>query len=212
MYPNEITDPGKNSINRILRYDEIAGRYNPEISDPVKDLFRQEADSEDFEVYFHVWRQMFQKHPAVYLQATLNNTYGYFYPNEPGKSEDFVFWGIKIPMQSDLVQITNPQALDDARSTLFQLIYTFRVFPGISMFGSIGFHVWILILAFMFLLSIRQYRFITVLLPSIFSLFVCLVSPINTYSRYAWPIIFLTPLVICVCFYAQKSLRINNGH
>ena len=30
--------------------------------------------------YFKVWFQMFLKHPGIYVQATMNNIYDYFYP------------------------------------------------------------------------------------------------------------------------------------
>ena len=198
-YPSDITDQEAEAIDRILEYDKIAENYNPESSDPVKSLYRQNARADDFINYFHAWFTMFMRHPSVYIQATLNNTYGYFYPDEPGKSEDYVFWGIKSYLTTDKVDLFNPEKLNDARSILFQIIYTFRVFPGISMLSSIGFHVWLLILSLSYLIKIHQYHYIIGLIPSILSLFVCLLSPINTYSRYAWPIIFLTPLVIFIC-------------
>ena len=210
-YPFEVTDQEMESIDRILQYEKIAESYNPEISDPVKSLYRQDATLNDFAAYFRAWFTMLLRHPSVYIQATLNNTYGYFYPDEPGKTEDYVFWGIKSSLTTDLVDLHNPERFNDARSILFQLIYTFRVFPGISMLSSIGFHVWLLILSFVYLLSIHQYQYIVSLIPSFLSLVVCILSPINTYSRYAWPIVFLTPFVLAVCILARKEDKIRDG-
>ena len=42
-YPSDITDQEAEAIDRILEYNKIAENYNPESSDPVKSLYRQNA-------------------------------------------------------------------------------------------------------------------------------------------------------------------------
>lgn len=62
-----------------MSYDGIKENYNPEISDFVKNTFREESEDKLSE-YFKIWFEMFLKHPMVYVEATLNNTFAYYYP------------------------------------------------------------------------------------------------------------------------------------
>ena len=85
-YPDDVTASEKKAINRILDYDVLAEKYNPELSDPVKITFRFRDNDDDPKLdgymkdYFKAWFAMFRRHPGVYIQATLNNIYSY---NDP---------------------------------------------------------------------------------------------------------------------------------
>ena len=80
-YPDDVTKEEKKAINAVLNYDKLAQRYNPELSDPVKATYRGDTvTKENLENYFRAWFSMFKKHPGVYVEATLHNTYGYYYP------------------------------------------------------------------------------------------------------------------------------------
>ena len=78
-YADEVTEEERDAIDRVLDSDTIGEVDDPNISDPVKKTFNEDADSEDLKAYFKVWFQMFLKHPVCYIEATLNNYYGYFY-------------------------------------------------------------------------------------------------------------------------------------
>lgn len=74
-YENEITEKEKEAIDKILVYNTLKERYDPTISDPVKSEFNKYATKEDLKDYFGVWIGQFFKHPLVYLEATVANTY-----------------------------------------------------------------------------------------------------------------------------------------
>ena len=57
-YPEEVTLKEKKAINDILSYDGIKENYNPEISDFVKNTFR-EGSEDKLDEYFKVWFEMF---------------------------------------------------------------------------------------------------------------------------------------------------------
>ena len=63
-YADEVTEEERDAIDRVLDYDTIGEVYDPNISDPVKKTFNEDADSEDLKAYFKVWFQMFLKHPV----------------------------------------------------------------------------------------------------------------------------------------------------
>ena len=69
-------------IDAVLHYDHIAEEYDPDISDPVKDLYREDATSKELIRYMVCWAKMGLKRPLTYLSAFLNNKYKYVYPDK----------------------------------------------------------------------------------------------------------------------------------
>ena len=76
-----VTDEERAVIDRVLKYENLGRRYNPDKSDAVKNCFNEYASQEDIDAYFAVWAQMFKKDPECYISALINNYYGYFYPS-----------------------------------------------------------------------------------------------------------------------------------
>lgn len=96
-YPDDVTASEKKAINRILDYDVLAEKYNPELSDPVKITFRFRDNDDDPKLdgymkdYFKAWFAMLRRHPGVYIQATLNNIYSYNDPSHMGRGQQGVY-------------------------------------------------------------------------------------------------------------------------
>ena len=80
-HANEVTEKEKKAINAVLKYKKLEKKYDPDISDPVKSTYNEKASAGELLDYFRVWFQMFLKHPEVYIQATMNNYYQFFYPS-----------------------------------------------------------------------------------------------------------------------------------
>ena len=80
-HESEITKEERAAINRPLYYEKIKEKYNPILSDGMKNAcFRRDSSGEDLLAYFKVWGKMFFKHPITYVEATYLNTAGYFNP------------------------------------------------------------------------------------------------------------------------------------
>lgn len=78
-YPDDVTSKERKAINKILDYDKLAEIYQPDRSDNVKDTYKNKKGG--LKRYFRqAWLPMFFKHPDAYFEATLENTYGYYYP------------------------------------------------------------------------------------------------------------------------------------
>ena len=76
----DVTEEEKAAIDRVLDYDVLAESYDPDLSDNVKSTYH--GETEDLKDYFSAWFQMLLRHPGIYIQATMNNYYQYFYPGE----------------------------------------------------------------------------------------------------------------------------------
>jgi outer membrane receptor protein involved in Fe transport len=64
-----------------LDISDLKDRYDPTFADNVKNRFNKYATEDDLKAYFNVWLKGLVKHPVTYIESTLNNTFGYYYPN-----------------------------------------------------------------------------------------------------------------------------------
>ena len=201
-HSNEVTSSEKDAIDKILGYDTLASRYNPELADPVKNEYNKYATNDDLKKYFSVWFDEFKKHPKTYIEATINNTYGYFYPLKTS-------WYFHSNYDTRIVKDGfkyHFNSLDKTRSVLDAYGKAFPYIPILGLLINIAFNVWILLFMFMYFLYKKKYSSIIYLLPSIVLVFVCFASPANTYFRYALPFVFALPLNIDL-FIRENKLK-----
>lgn len=192
-YKKEVTSDEKKAIDKLLNYDTIASRYNPALADPVKNEFNRYYTDNDLKNYFKVWFTQLKKHPLVYVEATIANTYGYIYPVETN-------WYVHIKGK----KIINNYGFDyhfnkklrPLRMVLGSFAITFPYIPFIGLLINIGFNTWILLFMLSYLFYRKKYKDIILLIPSFLILLVCFVSPANTYFRYALPNVFALPLML----------------
>lgn len=192
-YKKEVTSDEKKAIDKLLNYDTIASRYNPALADPVKNEFNRYYTDDDLKNYFKVWFTQLKKHPLVYVEATIANTYGYIYPVETN-------WYVHIKGK----KIINNYGFDyhfnenlrPLRMVLGGFATVFPYIPFIGLLINIGFNTWILLFMLSYLFYRKKYKDIIFLIPSFLILLVCFVSPANTYFRYALPNVFALPLML----------------
>lgn len=190
-YDSELSEKDKKIIDQILEYDTLATRYNPELADPVKNKFNRYYKSEDLKEYFKVWKKGLFKHPITYIEATVHNTYGYFYPFKTN-------WYFYHKYDTRIVKKGFDYHYNSLSSERSFLTIIATIFPYITVIGlliNIGFNSWILLFMACYLIYQKKYKSLVVLLPSFVVLLVCVASPANTYFRYALPNIFAMPLL-----------------
>lgn len=191
-YEESIPDNEKEAIDKILVYDTLKERYKPNISDPVKEKFNKYATNEELKEYFIVWFKQFFKDPVVYIEATVENTYGYFYPNTSN-------WYIYYKYDSRLKDAGfdySYNSLSNLRKVLSNYGRCFPFIPIIGLTVNIGFNGMLLLFLLMLILYEKKYKYIVIMLPSLTLLLICVASPVNTYFRYAMPYIFLMPTLV----------------
>ncbi len=196
-YGEDVTAEERLIIDKILDYNALPELYNPELCDPVKNSFKQDSTDEDFSEYLGVWFSQFFRHPSVYIQATLNNIYGYFYPENIGYYSDLFF----MTQCVDDNKIFAPEGLKAASEKLCDINMKSRKLPVIGLFSSLGFFVWMDILIMLyFMLYKKDRKFAVYNIPVIVTLLICIASPVNNTMRYGLPIMFMVPILFCMCF------------
>ena len=193
-HSDEFTEEEIAAIDKILGYDDLAERYDPELADPVKNEFNKYATDEDLKEYFKVWFNGLIKHPGTYIEATMNNVYGFFYPE---KTKWYVYYKFDDRITENGFDY-HYNSLETSRNILSKYAVAFPYIPGIGLISNIGFNVWIIFTLFAYAIYKKLYKNILILAPALILILVCVVGPANTYFRYALPFIFAMPFIIGV--------------
>lgn len=184
-YGDEVTPEEEATIRAVLDYDSLADIYEPEVSDPVKGSYaRVRQDGRDLIPYFQTWVKQLMKHPMVYIEATANNIYGYFYPLY--RPREIAHYGI---VQDTYVnrgdfQFTVPNEDSFLYKFLCDNIQQQPQYPIVGLLYTTGFWNWLLLIGTVFLCIIKKWRYVALTVPLWLTLLVCLASPVNAYMRY----------------------------
>ena len=79
VYADEFSSEELETLYEILPEDSLR-HYTPELSDPVKIGFDNDAYELDPARYRRLWFELFKRHPLSYINAWLDTSYGYYYP------------------------------------------------------------------------------------------------------------------------------------
>ncbi len=200
-YPKEVTKEEQKAIDKILNYDTLAKRYKTNIADPVKNEFNKYATSNDLKKYFIVWLQQLKKHPITYVEATLDNTYGYFYPNT---TNWYIYYKYDKRLSLDNIDY-HYNKLDFSRNILQNYGLSYPYIPVLGLFVNIGFTTWLYLYLAYLLLKQKKSRYLIVLSVAFSLILVCFASPVNTYFRYALPGIFSLPVTMAMLYSILKK-------
>lgn len=197
---DDLTDEEIEIIDKVLGYDALAERYDPEISDPVKNKYNKYTTSEELKDYFKVWFKGLLKHPGTYINATAENVYGYFYPE---KTNWYVYYKYDTRITNDGFDY-HYNSLSELRDILVNFSEVFPEIPIIGLMSNIGFSTWIVFVLVAYVIYKKDYKKIVLYLPALVTILVCVASPVNTYFRYALPYIFGLPLMISFVLEKKK--------
>ena len=203
-YGEEVTEEEKEAINGVLPYDKLKKLYEPMLSDWVKEKFNQDASSEDMSRYFNAWWKMFLKHPDVYIESILNNTYEYWYID---KISDLEYYEFEPYLQKhdpdkqyEELYVTNNYNTGGERFAVYQLILMLEKTPVVNIFASLGLLPWLILFMIIFNIFQKRGKYILTYLVPVIIYAICMVSPDNGNSRYIMPVIFALPYLIALLF------------
>lgn len=186
LYREELPTDEKQWIEAVLGdVDQVAARYNPDIADPVKALYKDNAAGSDVMNYIKAWTKGFFRHPGVYFEAFFAHIYGWFYPG--------VSNAIRYEAEYSLF---DKRGLFDGADKV--LIFFYRLTDRVtilSLLQNVGAYTWAL-----FLLGYYQWKQKKkkglLLVPLFAALLICMASPcFYLHPRYAYPIMFTIPFL-----------------
>lgn len=186
--------------------EDVVVSYHPELSDPVKALFASYPSKEAMDAYWSVFKKQFMKHPDTYIQAFLNHTYGYFYPNrENFHGQTCVFYLLgRTHLEMEMVNVSFVEEWEQGRRFYSEYTDIVKRTPVIGMVFSAGMHIYILLGMLTFLVARKKKRGLAVLVPSL-CMILCIASPVNAYFRYVLPLIVAFPINLAWCYYVGRT-------
>ena len=197
-YGYEISEEDAEIISRVLDYENLAEKYDPITSDPVKYTYHAET-TEDLTAYFGLWFRQLLKHPGNAVEATMNNAYGWFY--QEGYAQNYMMTS-KIEGQDVRWEINQPAKLAGVRQVMERVAKWLSRVPVVNWFENAGIVSWLSILLTAFLIGAKRKKYLLPLVPLMTALLVCIAAPTFNYQmRYIMPIMF------CVPFYAAMAVQ-----
>lgn len=209
-YGDEMSEEERVAIDNVLEFDTLPGRYLPEFSDRVKERYNNDATEEELQAYMNVYWQQLLAHPLTYLDALLNKCYGYFFPDDPGRTKDYYVVGM------DIFQLNvHGYSLNSKFHTLVkgmnEFMTTFRNIPLLGYTTSIGLYFWCTFLFMFFSIKCKRVKLLTLYIPAILILFVCMASPVNAYFRYGLSVVFTVPFFFLTTLYGLRESKPLQG-
>lgn len=202
---DDVTSDERAAIDKVLGYDDLAERYVPEWADPVKFEFNTESTANDLGNYLKTWVKQGLRHPGSYLRATWATAGPYFFPSDP----------IVIRRDTGDVEhdgsplVWQPVALDDYRTFMLGLYDTLASAPIIGVVFQMCLYTFYAPLVG-FVVGLKRHSRITASYGAVvISLVTCIVTPM-THARYALPLIYTAPLLLCFLF-CPKLYRVRQG-
>jgi len=202
-FPDEVTAEERQAIDQVLVFDRLAEVYNSRLSDPVKNQHRY--NDADLPEYLRHWFAMGLRRPQVYIEATLSNSFSYFAPVrhffEP-RNTNVHFHNSQV--FDNIAGVTNVQN-PEQRLQIRHLIFDFTRLPIINLFFQIANYTWALLLCILILYVKNRKGFILGFLPALWTIAVCIASPVNGYLRYFLPVYVLFPVLLAYMVVALGS-------
>lgn len=204
-YGANVTDEEKKAIDKVLPSVDFS-EYSPDISDPIKVHFNNEASDEELKDYFFTWFMQFTKEPLAYIKATILGTYAYYCPTVD-KSDVKVHANVGIGLSEEALSKTQIEK-NESKSEEYarEIDSEFMKLPVVGLFSKIGIYSWAVMLTTIFLLFRKKWKCFVCLMPLILLLGMCILSPVNGYFRYAFNMILSVPIIITLLLFSRKIL------
>lgn len=192
----ELTSNQKELLNKIIDIDQIPIYYCSYFSDPIKDLVREKGNQnylkEHSKEYLNLYVQLGLKYPQKYIEAWVDQTRGYW-------NSGYAFWRWADGVSNNdlgVYQTVNSKFFDSAL-TLY--LMEWQGSPIFTLFLSIGFMVWLLVM-FVYKLAIykRKDLFFIMVPPLLVIATLLIATPLYAEFRYAYAVSLTLPFIIAM--------------
>lgn len=213
--PQKVTPDEELAIDAVLDYKKIGKNYDPNVSDPVKDTFKERSTKEQRLRYFKTWIRMFFKEPKLYIETVIANKFGYFYPEAKLAfiySYDWSEHCMKSTNNNEYIpfEFHHLKELEEYRKIYDRFMIEVSAIPIINVLCSASTYVWMLILLISYTLKQGNKREFALLVPFIMYFLVLMAGPMNgTYYRYVYPYAITFPFLFIFIIYLRDINRLD---
>lgn len=200
LFPGEMTAGEAAAVESVLG-EGFADRYKPKWADPVKYGFDPDASAGELGDYLGVWARQGLRHPDVYAEGALAMTAGFVAPGGEIQLRDEV-WDKK---NSGTELLEQPDELKQARRSMCSYWNAWQDSPiAGALLDAAPYVVWVPALALWSLSRRATWRWLPLLIPTGLTVASVALSPMFD-ARYALPLIYTAPLLLCVLGAAARG-------
>ncbi|MBQ8219162.1 MAG: hypothetical protein IJZ79_05350 [Bacilli bacterium] len=190
---NEIDNDDKLFLEKLFDYDSVKEKYNPTISDPIKNITSNDILSNEKKQFFKTYLNLFIKYPNIYLEAYFLQTLGYWYP-------DNIYWA--TAGESESIFDSENVYSDPITSGIYNKIIdssTSRRIPLSNLIWSIGLHFMVLLSSSLVLCYLGYKKILLSYVP-LWGLWLSIViaTPVFSELRYAYGLFTCMPLLLFI--------------
>lgn len=203
-YPDEITEDDISIINRMLSFEELSTKYNPNIVDTVTEVYYGDSISnEDLREFKQLYWRWFREHPECYLDAFVAKCIGYFTPIIYTSVKPFTIIGVSdvnCNVQSKLPEF-HLYSVNDLTSYVYY-VQQLQKTPVINLFTHCGFWTWLIFYS-LFAAIKRNRKVIPMIMPFLVVIIGLTIVPTNNYFRYTLSLVFASPFLLYMIYSSQ---------
>ena len=209
----QITEDEKAAISKVLDYDQLGARYNPILSDPIKDSLHD--GKENGIEYLITWAQMAIKHPKAYLEAAIAQSYGY-YAFTPDQEEHAGNWNsgmtifdwVKDPRFAPEDTGDYIAAMEDIRIFLNNWAKIWHALPVLGLLDDLPLYTWFIVCIGLLMIWRRKWINLIPVAACLLAVLFCCGSPVNDCFRYFAPVAAAAPALFLLCKDAAEKRTI----
>lgn len=210
-YSSDLSKKDRKTLSNLFTTNltEVGKLYYPNKSDNVKWVFKEYPTNKDLKEYLSTWTSMFLDHPLVYVDATLNNIYGYFYPNVMnfvGEEIGFYYIYVKGPVNDNTLDL-HWNNLDKGRDFLENIALKISTTKVTRELYTPAFYMLIFISLCFYLLKYRKGEVFIYFTPLFMVVLSCIISPVNAHMRYLQPVMVCIPFVLAIIIEETKKKK-----
>ncbi|MBO4904972.1 MAG: hypothetical protein J5367_07085 [Lachnospiraceae bacterium] len=200
-----IEEADRELFSQIIDIDSVKDEYDPEISDPIKNMIRdfgnQEYLSQNIGAFGAAYLKTFVHNPMTYVIAWTDSTRGYW---NSGYDYWIWYWDVESNGFGITRSVASPRVLQIMDEYLW-LYYNNTIF---RVFTAIGLHVWILLMLLSVNIFTGNRTGIIAAIPILAILLSLLISsPVFSEFRYMYALFCSLPIITAITL--SKSCQYN---
>lgn len=201
-----LTQDEWDSIHQVIDTTYIKELYAPGFADNMKELVRAghpEYLEQHKGEYLRLWLSLGLRYPSVYLQAYIDQTIGYWYPDVEYTVGDID--GI-IPSETGVYShpLLRGHLVVKTKEIMLKLG---DILPLYGLLSSMGAMFWMLLICICITIMKKDYNCLISYLPQAAVILTLLAAtPVSSEFRYAYSLAYTLPLYLVLPFYKPKGL------
>ncbi len=193
----QLTDEQYDLLSQVVVIEEIPNRYTPHVSDPIKNLVRETNNqvyiNKNKVAFLKLWIDIGLANPRSYINAQIDQTYGYWYP-------DVQYW-VYSPefINRDMEFEKDTKLPEDAYQFYTNCMFAYQKVPFLGLLWSIGTFTWIALFSMGLCFLKKEKQFLVSYIPVLAVLATLIIAtPVYSEFRYAYSLFTTCPLLFII--------------